>query len=56
MLWKLGGIQVIDYSMACKTMLFDIRSKEWSPQILDYLEIETNQLAQCLPSGELSES
>lgn len=53
MLWKLGGIQVIDYSMACKTMLFDIRSKEWSPQILDYLEIETNQLAQCLPSGEI---
>ena len=29
------------------------RSKEWSPQILDYLEIETNQLAQCLPSGEI---
>ncbi|MEI6157773.1 MAG: FGGY-family carbohydrate kinase, partial [Atribacterota bacterium] len=49
--WKLGGLPVTDYSMACKTMLFDIDTQEWSGHLLDFLEITPERLAVCCPSG-----
>ncbi|MGQ9623009.1 MAG: FGGY-family carbohydrate kinase [Candidatus Caldatribacteriaceae bacterium] len=50
-LWKLGGVPAIDYSMASKTLLFDRRKKVWSKDVLSYIGIEVDQLAPCYPSG-----
>ncbi|NQS89971.1 hypothetical protein HQ584_09295 [Patescibacteria group bacterium] len=50
---KLGGIAAIDYSLACRTMMFDIERKEWSSRILDYLQINPDNLAKIYPSGEI---
>ncbi len=49
--WKLSGEAVIDYSMAGKTLMFDIQRRNWSPEILQFLGIEERQLASCLSSG-----
>lgn len=51
MLWRLGGVPAIDYSMASKTLLFDRRKKAWSKDVLSYIDIEVTQLAPCYPSG-----
>ncbi|MGQ9473411.1 MAG: FGGY-family carbohydrate kinase [Candidatus Caldatribacteriaceae bacterium] len=51
MLWKLGSLLAIDYSMASKTLLFDRRKKTWSQEVLSYIGIEVSQLASCYPSG-----
>jgi xylulokinase len=48
---RLGGIPVIDHSMACKTMLFDRNAKRWSTEILAYLGLTEENLASCVPSG-----
>ena len=50
-LWKLGGIPAIDFSMACKTLLFDMHRREWSRELLEYLELDASRLATCFPSG-----
>lgn len=39
------GKPVIDYSTASATGLFDLRKKQWSPEILAYLGINVEQLA-----------
>ncbi|MEN3188733.1 MAG: FGGY family carbohydrate kinase, partial [Atribacterota bacterium] len=49
--FKLGGVPVIDYSMACKTMLFDRLTKKWSSEILEYLGLQEGKLASPVPSG-----
>jgi len=51
--FKLGGVPAIDYSLACRTGLFDMRKKKWSTTILDYAEINEDQLANVYPSGEV---
>ncbi len=50
--WMLSGEPVIDYSMAGKTLMFDIERGTWSREILDFLEITEERLALCLPSGK----
>jgi len=52
-LLKLGGVAAIDYSLACRTMMFDMGKKEWSGKVLDYLEIDSDNLANIHPSGEI---
>ncbi len=50
--WKLSGEAVIDYSMAGKTLMFDIDHGDWSSEVLEFLGIKRERLALCLPSGK----
>jgi xylulokinase len=49
--FRLGLKPVISWSLAGRTMMFDVRRKEWNKEILDYLGITSEQLAQPRPSG-----
>lgn len=51
--FKLGGVPTIDYSLACRTGLFDMKKKKWSAKILDYAGINEDQLANIYPSGKV---
>jgi len=48
---RLGGATAIDYSLASRTMMFDIDEKKWCSLILDYAGIKEEQLARVYPSG-----
>jgi len=49
--YKLTGEFATDYSIACRTALFDIKLKKWSKLMLDILEIKENFLPKTFPSG-----
>ncbi len=46
------GNFVIDYSTASATGLFDLKKKQWSDEILDYLGINAEQLAQLVDTNQ----
>jgi len=49
---KLGSEEiVIDYTMASRTMAFDLIDKQWSKEILNGLGIPVEKLARPVPSG-----
>ncbi len=50
---KLTGEQeyVTDYSVASRTMLFDIDKRCWNPAALEYFEVNPEWLARPLPAG-----
>lgn len=48
---RLGLAPVIDYTMAARTLGFDIRSFSWSEEILDLAGISKSCLAEVAPSG-----
>lgn len=50
---KLGSEPVIDYTMASRTMAFDIKSKKWSTEILSKLDVSIELLSKVVPSGEV---
>lgn len=50
-IWKLGLTPAIDYTMAARTMAFDIRAHRWSQEILDRVELDPTRLPQVVPSG-----
>jgi len=53
-LGKLGSDDiVIDYTMASRTMAFDIQKRQWSSDVLDKLGIDISKLATPVPSGTL---
>ena len=45
-----GGTKT-DYSMAARSMMFDVTKKEWSPEILDALGMDHHRLPEVVPSG-----
>jgi xylulokinase len=49
----LGLEPCMGYPLAGRTMLFDVRRHEWSPDILAALELAPNRLAKPLPSGAI---
>jgi xylulokinase len=49
---KLTGKPILDYSMASRTMAFDIRKKKWSDGILSEVGISPDMLGIPLPAGE----
>jgi len=49
--YKLSGKTCIDYSLASRTMAFDIRKKEWATEIIDAADIDINKLSDPLPAG-----
>ncbi len=50
-IYKLTGVAAIDYSMAARTMAFDVRSKQWSEEILGLAGIAPSVFAEAVPSG-----
>jgi len=52
-LYRLGIDPAIDYSLAARTMAFDIHTKTWSNEILQKSGIDKSLLARVLPSGEV---
>lgn len=62
LIWKLtkGRVHVTDYSNASRTMLFNINTLEWDPEILELLDIPRSMLPEVKPSsciyGETSAS
>lgn len=48
---KLCGVAVMDYSLASRTMMFDIRRREWSSEILSLAELDEALLSDVVPSG-----
>ena len=50
---KLGAEYHIDYSLAARTLMFDVKDKCWSKKILSYAEIEAEKLAKPVPSGTI---
>ena len=53
LIWKAtcGKSYVTDYSNACRTMLFNIRSLDWDPEILEFFDIPRHCLPDVLESG-----
>jgi len=48
---KLCGKPVVDFSVASRTMMFDIVKKEWSKEILEAAELDENLLPETQPAG-----
>ena len=53
LIWKLtkGKVHVTDYSNASRTMLFNIRTLSWDPEILALLDIPASMLPEVKPSS-----
>ncbi len=50
-LWRLAGVAVTDYSIASRTLLFDQRTRAWSPELLAAAGLSAGQLPRALPAG-----
>jgi xylulokinase len=50
-IYRLTGKAFIDYSLAARTMAFDITRKCWNKDLLEYAGITTDQLSVPVPSG-----
>ncbi len=51
--YKMGLAPAIDYSLAARTMAFDVRKKEWSPEMLKIAEVDVSLFPEAKPSGEV---
>lgn len=49
--WMLCGIAGIDYSMASRTLLFNVKDKTWNQQALDICGISSDLLSDPVPSA-----
>jgi len=49
--FRLGVDPAMGWSLAGRTMLFDVRRHRWSPEILDAIGLASEKLARALPSG-----
>ena len=50
-LFKLGADPSTDYSVASRTLAFDIEERKWSDEILDKVQISKNLFPDVYPSG-----
>ena len=50
-LFMLGAEPTTSFSLASRTLLFDIRKEDWSDTLLDRCGIERAKLGRCVPSG-----
>jgi len=50
---RLGFEPLIDYSMAARTLAFDLESLDWSPEILSAAEIEIEKLPEIVAPGTI---
>ncbi len=51
---RLGAEPVIDYTMASRTMAFNLVEKQWDTGILSRLGIDRDLLSKAVPSGEVA--
>lgn len=49
--YMLSGIAQIDYSLASRTMAFDIRTLDWSKEILSFAGIDVKKMPRVVPTG-----
>jgi len=49
--FMLGGIAVTNFSLAGRTLLFDINKCTWSEEMFDFLGLDMNKFANPVPSG-----
>lgn len=49
--WHLTGSSQIDYSLATRTMAFDINALEWSREIFDAADIDLSLMSSPVPTG-----
>ncbi|MBI1929379.1 hypothetical protein HYR99_34685, partial [Candidatus Poribacteria bacterium] len=49
--YKLGMTPVVDYSLAARTMAFDIIRKDWSAKMLDLANVDGELFPKAAPSG-----
>lgn len=52
--WHLTGTAQIDYSLASRTMAFDIHALAWSREIFDAAGIDVELMSQPVPTGALA--
>ena len=52
--YKLTGIRQIDYSLASRTLAFDVNKREWSKEILDAAGIDENLFSKPVPIGSIA--
>lgn len=50
---RLGSEPVIDYTMASRTMAFDLAQQKWSESILGKTGVDADLLSRAVPSGEV---
>jgi glycerol kinase len=50
---KLTGRHVTDYTNASRTLLFDIRKREWDPELCELLSVDPSSLPEALPSAHV---
>ena len=53
LIWNLTGgrVHVTDYTNACRTLLFNIHTLEWDPELCELLEIPMSLLPEAKPSS-----
>jgi xylulokinase len=51
--YKLSGKSFTDYSLASRTMLFDIHENKWSKKLLDFIGLTENHFAKVVDSATL---
>jgi glycerol kinase len=52
LVWKLtGGAHITDTTNACRTMLYDIRINQWSPEMCELFGVPMSTLPEVLPSS-----
>ncbi len=49
--YKLSGIRQIDYSLASRTMAFDVSKLKWNEEILNWAGVSETQLPKLVPTG-----
>lgn len=49
--WKLTGRLCTDYTIASRTMAFDVRKKSWSPEICEAAGVDPDVMPEVAPSG-----
>jgi xylulokinase len=50
---RLTGERVIDQTNASSTMLYDVRTRDWSPRLLDATGLDADQFGSIADSGEI---
>jgi glycerol kinase len=53
LIWNLTGRHVTDVTNASRTLLMDLRTLDWSPDLLDALDIPAAMLPEIRPSAEV---
>lgn len=53
-IFQLTGRAQIDYSLAARTMAFDIHSLDWSKEVLEAAGVDRELFSDCVPTGSIA--